>query len=154
MLTIRAMSDGKGYSSRHLENSDYYAEGERVVGHWHGRGAELLGLNGQVKFEEFERCVVPKPASSSVSDRALIASVPMEPRSPMDAISTTSLSLLRSPFRSWLFRQLEGRIPRGENGSSKALVGIDLSNKIEFLDFAAPEHAHVLVAGVAGSGKS
>ena len=54
MLTIRAMSDGKGYSSRHLENSDYYAEGERVVGHWHGRGAELLGLNGQVKFEEFE----------------------------------------------------------------------------------------------------
>ena len=54
MLTIRAMSDGKGYSSRHLENSDYYAEGERVVGHWHGRGAELLGLNGQVRFEEFE----------------------------------------------------------------------------------------------------
>ena len=24
MLTIRAMSDGKGYSSRHLEHSDYY----------------------------------------------------------------------------------------------------------------------------------
>jgi len=54
VLTIRAMSDGKGYSARHLEHSDYYAESERVVGHWQGRGAELLGLNGEVKFEDFE----------------------------------------------------------------------------------------------------
>src|SRR5687767_8920676 len=48
------MSDGKGYSSRHLEHSDYYAEGERVVGHWRGRGAELLGLKGAVKTDDFE----------------------------------------------------------------------------------------------------
>lgn len=54
MLTIRAMSDGKGYSARHLENNDYYAEGERVVGHWQGRGAELLGLSGDVRTEDFE----------------------------------------------------------------------------------------------------
>ncbi len=54
MLTIRAMSDGKGYSSRHLEHSDYYAEGERVTGVWQGRGAELLGLSGPAKTEEFE----------------------------------------------------------------------------------------------------
>ena len=54
MLTIRAMSDGKGYSSRHLEHSDYYAEGERVTGVWQGRGAELLGLSGSVATEEFE----------------------------------------------------------------------------------------------------
>ena len=54
MLTIRAMSDGKGYSSRHLEHSDYYAEGERVAGEWQGRGAELLGLSGAVNTEDFE----------------------------------------------------------------------------------------------------
>ncbi len=54
MLTIRAMSDGIGYSSRHLEHSDYYAEGERVTGVWQGRGAELLGLRGTVMTEEFE----------------------------------------------------------------------------------------------------
>ncbi len=54
MLTIRAMSDGKGYSSRHLEHSDYYAEGERVAGDWQGRGAKLLGLDGPVKTEDFE----------------------------------------------------------------------------------------------------
>ncbi len=54
MLTIRAMSDGKGYSSNHLEHSDYYSENEHVVGHWHGRGAELLGLSGEVKSADFE----------------------------------------------------------------------------------------------------
>lgn len=54
MLTIRAMSNGAGYSDRHLEHSDYYAEGERVVGQWQGRGAELLGLSGEVRTEEFE----------------------------------------------------------------------------------------------------
>ena len=54
MLTIRAMSDGKGYSSQHLEHSDYYAEGERVTGVWQGRAAELLGLSGPVETEEFE----------------------------------------------------------------------------------------------------
>jgi len=54
MLTIRAMSDGKGYASRHLEHSDYYAEGERVVGEWNGRGAELLGLSGPVNPGDFE----------------------------------------------------------------------------------------------------
>ena len=38
------MSGGVGYAQRHLEHSDYYEEGERVVGEWRGRGAELLGL--------------------------------------------------------------------------------------------------------------
>ena len=54
MLTIRAMSDGTGYSARHLEHSDYFAEGERVTGQWQGRGAELLGLSGNVLSEQFE----------------------------------------------------------------------------------------------------
>ncbi len=54
MLTIRAMSDGTGYSARHLEHSDYYAEGERVTGQWQGRGAELLSLSGEVRSGQFE----------------------------------------------------------------------------------------------------
>ena len=54
MLTIRAMSDGAGYSAQYLEQRDYYAEGERVVGRWQGRGAELLGLSRDVKTEQFE----------------------------------------------------------------------------------------------------
>ena len=54
MLTIRAMSNGAGYSARHLQHSDYYDEGERVTGQWQGRGAEMLGLAGEVQSEQFE----------------------------------------------------------------------------------------------------
>jgi hypothetical protein len=54
MLTIRAMSNGQGYSARHLEHSDYYAEDERVIGQWYGRGAEMLGRSGEVQSEQFE----------------------------------------------------------------------------------------------------
>jgi conjugative relaxase-like TrwC/TraI family protein len=48
------MSGGVGYAQRHLEHSDYYDEHRRVQGEWHGRGAELLGLRGEVKQEQFE----------------------------------------------------------------------------------------------------
>jgi conjugative relaxase-like TrwC/TraI family protein len=54
MLTIRAMSDGAGYAQRHLERNDYYAENERVAGHWFGKAAEQLGLSGEVTHEQFE----------------------------------------------------------------------------------------------------
>jgi conjugative relaxase-like TrwC/TraI family protein len=54
VLTIRAMSGGAGYSQRHLEHSDYYDERRKVQGEWQGRGAELLGLRGNVASEQFE----------------------------------------------------------------------------------------------------
>ena len=54
VLTIRAMTGGAGYAQRHLEHSDYYDEHRRVQGEWQGRGAELLGLRGNVSREQFE----------------------------------------------------------------------------------------------------
>ena len=54
MLTIRAMSNGRGYAAHHLVHSDYFAEDQRVVGHWQGRGAAELGLEGEVTERQFE----------------------------------------------------------------------------------------------------
>jgi conjugative relaxase-like TrwC/TraI family protein len=48
------MSGGVGYAQRHLEHSDYYDEHRRVQGEWHGHGAELLGLRGEVTRGQFE----------------------------------------------------------------------------------------------------
>ena len=48
------MTGGAGYAQRHLEHSDYYDEARRVQGEWHGQGAELLGLRGEVTREQFE----------------------------------------------------------------------------------------------------
>ena len=54
MLTIRAMTGGRGYAQRHLEHSDYYDQNRTVRGEWFGQGAELLGLHGEVRAEQFE----------------------------------------------------------------------------------------------------
>ncbi len=48
------MTSGEGYAHRHLQQSDYYDDNRTVEGQWHGRGAELLGLRGQVASEDFE----------------------------------------------------------------------------------------------------
>ena len=55
MLTIKAMAGGETYASHHLTNNDYYAVGETVTGQWIGRGAELLGLKGDVDLEDFDK---------------------------------------------------------------------------------------------------
>jgi conjugative relaxase-like TrwC/TraI family protein len=54
MLTIRALTGGATYASQHLSANDYYSEQERIVGQWLGRGAALLGLEGEVKMEQFD----------------------------------------------------------------------------------------------------
>lgn len=46
--------EAKDYFTEHLSRSDYYAKNAaEVVGKWHGLGAELLGLEGRVKQDDF-----------------------------------------------------------------------------------------------------
>lgn len=57
------MTGSAGYARRHLEHNDYYDEQRRVRGEWYGRGAELLGLRGEVTKEQFEavrECLHPE----------------------------------------------------------------------------------------------
>jgi len=55
MLTNRVLRNGANYAKNHLEQNDYYAEGEKVQGQWFGIGAEKLGLKGPVQLQQFER---------------------------------------------------------------------------------------------------
>jgi len=59
MLFIKHGSNSKNakdYFTEHLSRSDYYLrDAQEVVGEWHGRGAELLGLSGQVDKESYFR---------------------------------------------------------------------------------------------------
>jgi len=52
MLTIKAITGDESYAAQHL--SDNHSVGETITGQWMGRGAELLGLQGGVRMEEFE----------------------------------------------------------------------------------------------------
>ncbi len=54
MLTIRALTGGATYASRHLSSNDYYSEKERVIGQWMGHGAQRLGLGGAVEMDQFD----------------------------------------------------------------------------------------------------
>ncbi len=46
----------KDYFTEHLSKSDYYMrDAQEIAGEWHGRGAELLGLSGQVDKDSYFR---------------------------------------------------------------------------------------------------
>ena len=45
----------KSYFIESLQRSDYYSEGQELAGTWGGRGAVLLGLQGNAGQEEFFR---------------------------------------------------------------------------------------------------
>lgn len=57
MLFITPTSDARGakdYFTRALSQPDYYVrDAQELAGQWHGLGAELLGLSGEVKQEDF-----------------------------------------------------------------------------------------------------
>lgn len=51
--TGRDAQGAKGYFDRGLSREDYYTEGREVAGTWHGLGARILGLEGEVDRERF-----------------------------------------------------------------------------------------------------
>src|ERR1051326_1420345 len=58
MLSPKAqcrLANAKKYFEEHLCAGDYYSEGEKISGHWFGKGAESLYLDGAVKRDEFLR---------------------------------------------------------------------------------------------------
>jgi|GEM_PF-1295090 len=60
MLRVYSSKGGnsaKKYFFSGLMHGDYYAEGQERVGQWWGKGAELLGLRGDVKTRDFCRLV-------------------------------------------------------------------------------------------------
>jgi hypothetical protein len=49
---ISAVQAETYYEEKYVHD-DYYSEEQRVVGEWFGRGAEVLGLSGEVASEDF-----------------------------------------------------------------------------------------------------
>ncbi len=55
MMSAAAMGAGQGAYYSGLAREDYYLEGGEPPGQWHGRGAERLGLIGQIETETFKQ---------------------------------------------------------------------------------------------------
>lgn len=55
VMSPQALEVGQAetYFEEHYSHDDYYSEGRKVAGRWFGRGAEALGLSGEVSRENF-----------------------------------------------------------------------------------------------------
>ena len=47
------LKNAQEYCEEHLSAGDYYSEGERIRGQWFGKGADALGLHGDVGRDDF-----------------------------------------------------------------------------------------------------
>jgi conjugative relaxase-like TrwC/TraI family protein len=69
VLSPKALEVGQAetYFEEHYSHDDYYSEGRKVAGHWFGRGAEALGLSGEVSRADFSALLKGvNPSSGSV----------------------------------------------------------------------------------------
>ena len=56
MLRVNASTSAAGakkYFNEELDRGDYYLDGRDIGGLWHGKGAALLGLSGEVDKDAF-----------------------------------------------------------------------------------------------------
>ena len=47
MFAMAKVRIGVTYLDEHLVENDYYSEKEKVVGHWYGKGAKRMGIEGK-----------------------------------------------------------------------------------------------------------
>jgi conjugative relaxase-like TrwC/TraI family protein len=53
MVVSNNSAAAKSYFTKSLDRGDYYREGQEMAGEWFGKGAELLGLSGEVRQRDF-----------------------------------------------------------------------------------------------------
>src|SRR5437016_5406021 len=54
MLRVTQSENSQG-AKRYYATADYYTEGQEIVGLWAGKAAQMLGLEGKVDKQSFER---------------------------------------------------------------------------------------------------
>ena len=57
VVAHKSAAAARKYYSEGLRREDYYSEKQEVVGKWHGKAAQLLGLAGDVTPEAFAALV-------------------------------------------------------------------------------------------------
>ena len=58
MFTMAKVRIGVTYLDEHLVENDYYSEKEKVIGHWYGKAAQRIGIEGnpiEAGDQAFER---------------------------------------------------------------------------------------------------
>jgi conjugative relaxase-like TrwC/TraI family protein len=137
MFTAAKIRNGSTYFANHLSANDYYAQGERVKGEWLGKGAESLGLSGEVRPEAFEALRVNQRPGTG--DR-------LTPR-------TKELRQPTLAEAAQEFRQKEGRSGTANEVSNFRLSMKPVSNRVAFFDLQCSAQKSVSLLAVLGGDK-
>lgn len=57
VVAHKSAAAARQYYAEGLKREDYYTEKQEVVGNWHGKAAERMGLSGNVTSEAFAALV-------------------------------------------------------------------------------------------------
>ena len=137
MFTSAKIRNGSTYLENHLSANDYYAKGERVTGEWVGKGAESLGLSGEVRPEAFEALRINlRPGTG---ERLTPRTKEMRQPTLVEAAQA--------------FRQKEGRSGTPQEVSNFRLSMKPVSNRVAFFDFQCSAQKSVSILAVLGGDK-
>ena len=134
MFTSAKIRNGSTYLESHLSANDYYAKGERVTGEWVGKGAESLGLSGEVRSEDFEalRVNLRPDTDERLTPRT------RETRQPTLAEAAQA------------FRAKECRCGTPQEIANFRLTMKPVSNRVAFFDFQCSAQKSVSILAVLG----
>ena len=130
MFTSAKIRNGSTYLANHLSANDYYAKGEKVTGEWVGKGAESLGLSGDVAPEDFEALRVNQRPGTEER---------LTPRTKETRMPTLAEA-------SQAFREKNGRLGSAQEVANFRLGMKPVSNRVAFLDFqcSAPKSVSIM----------
>ena len=137
MFTSAKIRNGSTYLANHLSANDYYAKGEQVTGEWVGKGAESLGLSGEVRSEDFEALRVNQHPGTGER---------LTPRT-----KETRQSTIAEAARA--FREKEGRSGTVQEVANFRLSMKPVSNRVAFFDFQCSAQKSVSILAVLGGDK-
>jgi conjugative relaxase-like TrwC/TraI family protein len=134
VFTRARIYNGASYLANHLSANDYYAEGEKVTGHWIGRGAELLGLAADVDAEQFEALRTNRVPGTDER---------LTPRT-----KGTRQPTIREAEEA--FRLEVGRAGSASEVANFRLVMKPLSNRVAFYDYQCSAQKSVSIMAILG----
>ena len=137
MFTSAKIRNGSTYLENHLSANDYYAKGERVTGEWVGKGAESLGLSGEVRPEDFEALRINQRPGTGER---------LTPRT-----KETRQPTLAEAARA--FREKEGWSGTAQEVANFRLSMKPVSNRVAFFDFQCSAQKSVSILAVLGRDK-
>lgn len=164
MIRVTAIANADA-AKNYFRSADYYVQGQEEPSHWHGKGAERLGLTGPVTYADFERlCDNQHPESGHqltarhVANRRVGYDWTFSPSKSVSLAYMAGDTRIADEFRGAVAdtmaeaeREMQTRVRKGgafENRTTGNLVWVDFLHKTSRPIKGVPDpqlHVHAVV---------